>query len=256
MKYIIMFIIGTIFGSFYNVVGYRLPKNESIIFPPSHCPKCNHKLKFYELIPIISYLIQKGKCTKCKEKINMFYPIIEFITGILFTLSLKAYGINPILIIILTFISMLVIITVSDINYMIIPDSVLIFFLLLLVIEIYLIKGINSLTTSLTNGLIAFAIMYTIKIIGDIIFKKESMGGGDIKLMFIIGMILTYKNAILSIFIGSLIGLPLALLTIKKNKSHVLPFGPLLAAGAIIIALTQINLNTILNLLQLRFFVK
>lgn len=252
MIYVIIFIIGTIFGSFYNVVGYRLPKNESIIFPPSHCPKCNHKLNFYELIPIISYMIQKGKCTKCKEKISIFYPIIELITGLLFTLSLKVYGINPILIIILTFISMLIIITVSDINYMIIPDSILIFFIILLTIEIYFIKGINNLTISLTNGIISFIIMYLIKIIGDIIFKKESMGGGDIKLMFIIGMILTYKNAILSIFIGSLIGLPLALLTMKKNTTHILPFGPLLAAGAIIITLTQINLETIINIMQLR----
>ena len=102
MKYILMFIIGTIFGSFYNVVGYRVPKEESIVYPSSHCPKCNHKLNFFELIPIISYIIQKGKCKKCKEKIGIFYPIFELITGILFTLTLKIYGLTPNLLIILT----------------------------------------------------------------------------------------------------------------------------------------------------------
>lgn len=252
MKYILMFIIGTIFGSFYNVVGYRIPKKESIMFPPSHCPKCNHKLKPQELIPIISYIIQKGRCTKCKEKIGIFYPEFELITGILFTLSLKIYGLTPNLIIILTFISMLIIITISDIKYMIIPDSTLLFFALLMIIEIFFINGISEVITSIINGIISFTIMYIIKKIGDYIFKKESMGGGDIKLMFLIGMILTYKNAILSIFIGSLIGLPISLITIKNNKEHILPFGPLLAAGAIIIVLTKINLDTIINILQLR----
>ena len=252
MKYILMFIIGTIFGSFYNVVGYRVPKEESIVYPSSHCPKCNHKLNFFELIPIISYIIQKGKCKKCKEKIGIFYPIFELITGILFTLTLKIYGLTPNLLIILTFISMLIIITISDIKYMIIPDSILLFFAVLIIIEILYFKGMNETISSIINGIISFALMYTIKIIGDIIFKKESMGGGDIKLMFLIGMVLTFKNALLTIFLGSLIGLPISLITIKNNKNHILPFGPLLASGAIIITLTKINLDTIINIIQLR----
>ena len=254
MKYLLMFILGTIFGSFYNVVGFRIPKNESIIFPPSHCPKCNKRLKKVELIPIISFIMQKGKCKNCNQKIGIFYPIFELITGLLFVISLKIYGFTPNLILVLTFISMLIIITVSDLEYMIIPDSILIFFTVLMLIETYFIKGINEIIPSIVNGLISFTIMYIIKKIGDFIFKKESMGGGDIKLMFLIGMILTYKNAILTIFIASLIGLPISLITIKNNKSHVLPFGPLLASGAVIIILSQINLDTILNIMQLRLF--
>ena len=91
MKYLLMFIIGTIFGSFYNVVGFRIPKNESIIFPPSHCPKCNKRLKTLELIPIISFIMQKGKCKNCNQKIGIFYPIFELITGLLFMISLRIY---------------------------------------------------------------------------------------------------------------------------------------------------------------------
>ena len=254
MKYILFFVLGTILGSFYNVVGYRIPKKESIIYPPSHCPKCNHKLKFYELIPIISYIIQKGKCKNCKEKIGLFYPIFELITGLLFAISLKIFGLTPNLLLILTFISMLIIITISDIKYMIIPDSILLFFSILILIEIYIFKGFNEVLSSITNGIISFIIMYLIKKFGDFLFKKESMGGGDIKLMFVIGLFTSYKNALLTIFIGSLIGLPISLISIKKNTNHILPFGPLLSSAATIIVLTKINLDTILNIMQLRLF--
>ena len=122
-------------------MGYRLPKGESIVFPPSHCPKCNHKLTFFELIPILSYVFQKGKCKKCHQKISLFYPIFEALTGILFVLSYLSYGLSYELIIVLTFISMMIIIVVSDYNYLIIPDSVLIIFGSLLLIEILLING-------------------------------------------------------------------------------------------------------------------
>ncbi len=244
---IYLFIIGTVFGSFYNVVGYRLPNGDSIAFPPSHCPNCNHKLKFWELIPIISFIFQKGKCTNCKEKISFIYPFFEGLTGILFVLSYLSFGLTPKLIIALTFISMLIIIIVSDYEYMIIPDEVLIFFSILLFIEILLINGPLIALKSILHGLIAFIIMFLLKKFGDFIFKKESMGGGDIKLLFIFGMVLTSPIAILSIFLGSLIGLPISLVMLKKDNSHIIPFGPFLAAGAIILLLMHIDLNTIIS---------
>lgn len=245
---IFLFIIGTIFGSFYNVVGYRLPKGESIVFPPSHCTNCNHKLTFFELIPIISYIFQKGKCKHCNQKISLFYPIFETLTGILFVLCYLSFGLTPNIIIALTFVSLMIIITVSDYHYLIIPDEVLITFSLILFIEILLINGINAVLYSILNGVLAFVTMYLLKKLGDFIFKKESMGGGDIKLMFIFGMTLTYPIAILSIFVGSLIGLPIALLIIWSKKDHIIPFGPFLAAGATLLLLLQVNLDTILNL--------
>lgn len=244
---IIMFLIGTIFGSFYNVIGYRIPKNESIMFPASHCPKCNHKLKFYELIPVLSYIIQGGKCRQCHEKISLFYPLFELLTGILFALSYLSFGFTLKLIIVLTFISMLIIITISDCIYMIIPDSVLIFFGLALLIEIFFINGISEALSSILNGIAAFTFMFLLKKFGDYIFKKESMGGGDIKLMFVFGMVLTFPVAIMSIFVGSLIGLPISLLLLNNDNSHIIPFGPFLALGAIVLLLMQVDLNTIIN---------
>ncbi len=244
---IIMFVVGIIFGSFYNVVGYRIPKGKSIVFPPSHCPNCGHKLKSYELIPILSYFIQKGKCRKCHEKISLFYPIFELLTGILFMLAYISFGLTSKLIIAITFISLLIIITVSDYNYMIIPDSVLIFFGTLLLIEIYIIYGPNKALTSIFDGILSFIFMFLLKKFGDFIFKKESMGGGDIKLLFIFGMVLTFPIAILSIFVGSLIGLPLSILIISKNSDHIIAFGPFLALGAIVLLLSKIDLNTIIS---------
>ena len=111
-----------------------------------------------------------------------------------------------------------------------------------------IINGLNSALYSLLNGLLAFITMFLLKKLGDFLFKKESMGGGDIKLLFIFGMVLTYPIAILSIFVGSLIGLPIALLILYKKKDHVLPFGPFLAAGATLLLLLQVNLDMILNL--------
>ena len=91
---ICIFILGLVFGSFYNVVGYRLPNNMSIAFPASHCPNCNHKLKFYELIPVLSYIFLKGKCSSCKKRISIFYPFFELLTAILFTISYLIFGFN------------------------------------------------------------------------------------------------------------------------------------------------------------------
>lgn len=244
---LIIFITGTIFGSFYNVVGYRIPKNESIIYPQSHCPNCNHNLNWYELIPIISYICQKGKCKNCGQKISPFYITFEIITGLLFLMSYIIFGQTPYLIIAITFISMLIILTISDILYMIIPDNILLIFTMLLLAEIGCIYGLNKVLIAILNGTLSFIFMFILKKIGNFIFKKESMGDGDIKLMFTNGMILTFPIAVLSIFVGSVIGLPISLIMLKKNTNHIIPFGPFLAAGAILLLLTKIDMNTIIT---------
>lgn len=246
----VMFIIGAVFGSFYNVVGYRVPNRESILYPASHCTKCNHKLKFYELFPIISYVFLRGKCSKCGDKISLFYPFFEFLTGLLFGLCYVSFGFSYELIIDLTFISMLIIITVSDVIYMIIPDEILIFFGCILGLEKLLIYGLGNLFISAIHGAIAFVVMFLIKKMGDFIFKRESMGGGDIKLLFVFGFVLDAPSAILSIFVGSFIGLPVSLLFLKMTKKHIIPFGPLLAIGAVVILLMHIDMNTIVNFLS------
>ena len=243
------FIIGTVFGSFYNVVGYRLPKGESILYPSSHCTKCGHELKPLELIPILSFLFQKGKCKKCGDKISWFYPIFEFSSGILFMLSYLVFGLTLNCLLSILFISMLLIVIISDYQTMIIPDSVLIVFSILIMIIKYFIYGINELGMSILNGIGAFIFMFLLKLLGDFIFKKESMGGGDIKLLGIFGLMFGFPMAIVSVFLASIIGLPISLITLKKNTSHEIPFGPYLAVAAILIVLLKLDINSILNLI-------
>lgn len=248
---IVLFVFGTIFGSFYNVVGDRVADGKSIIYPPSHCPKCKHRLTPLELVPIFSYLFQGGKCKNCKCKIPLFHPLYEIFVGLLFMFSYISFGFTGDLVIAITFVSMLAIIIVSDYYYMIIPDEILIFFGVTLALEVLLINGIDAFGISLLSGIISFGVMFLIKLFGDFIFKAESMGGGDIKLLFFLGFILGWPQALFSIFLGSIIGLPISLIVLKIKNTNIIPFGPFLALGAIIILLTQFNIEILLNALTI-----
>lgn len=248
---LLFFIVGIIFGSFYNVVGYRVPKGESLVYPPSHCTKCNHRLSPLELIPIFSFLFLEGKCKVCKEKISWFYPIFEFSSGVLFSVSYMVFGLSLECLLTIVFISMLLIIIISDYQTMIIPDSILIFFGFLIILIKYFIGGIEVVGVSLLNGLGAFAFMFLLKIFGDFLFKKESMGGGDIKLLGVFGVMIGFPMSIVSVFLAAIIGLPISLINMKKTTTHEIPFGPYLAVSAIIIVLFKIDFNAILNFMTI-----
>lgn len=243
---VIIFIFGMVLGSFYTVVGERLPENKSIVTPPSHCPKCNHILRFYELIPIFSYLFLGGKCLKCKQKIPVLSTMIELATGTLFLLSYLQFGISVKLFIALVFVSMLMIIIVSDIRYMVICDEILIIGNILIFTLLIIDIGLKKSLISVVNGLICFLIMLIIKKLGDIIFKRESMGGGDIKLMFTFGLTMGVASSVASIFLASFIGLPISLILMKNNSNHEIPFGPYLSVAAIILFLSGIDVIDLL----------
>jgi len=170
--YFIIFVFGIVFGSFYNVLGYRLPKKESIVFPSSHCPSCNHKLKFLDLIPILSYVILKGRCRYCKKKISIIYPLIELITGLLFILSYRLYGLSFQFFISIIFSSVAVITIASDIRYMVINDEVLIVGGVLILILIFASGGVNAFLEVIKNALISFIMIFIIKLSADYLFKK------------------------------------------------------------------------------------
>lgn len=245
-----MFIFGTCFGSFYNVVGYRVPRNMSIIKPNSHCTTCNHELNIIDLFPILSYLFLRGKCRYCKAKVGLFYPIFETITGLLFMVCYLKYGFSYKLIISLVFISMSLIIIISDYQTMLIPDSFLIVPSILIIIADLIFLGPIKTITAIINGLIALIAMYLLKLCGDLLFKRESMGGGDVKLMFVFGLVLGWPTAILSIFASSFIGLPVSLVMIAKSDSHEIPWGPFLTIAAVLLLLSGIDMNLILTMLS------
>lgn len=248
---IIFFIMGTIFGSFYNVVGFRLPKNESINKPKhSYCNLCKKRLAWYELIPIISYVIQRGKCRNCGEHISIIHPFIELITGLLFAVSYYSFGLNYELIIALALVSLFSIVIVSDITYMIIPDEVTFTVGIIIIIMNFLNLGITGGLIQLGSGILTFFVMYLIMLLGNFIFKKETLGGADIKLMLIAGLVLHPVLGIFVIFIASAIALPVSILIYINSREHMIPFGPFIVSAILLLFLLKIDINTFLNLLS------
>jgi leader peptidase (prepilin peptidase)/N-methyltransferase len=167
----------------------------------------------------------------------------------LFLVSYLIFGFTPELIISLIFVSASVIIIVSDITYMIIPDEIIVISSLLIIIVRVVFYGVNDIPLILLDALIPFGILLLIKLFGDFIFKKESMGGGDLKLMIIFGLVLGWNSAILSIFVGTFIAFPISLYFYLKKKEHMLAFGPYLCIGALIIYFFNINFEYIIKLL-------
>lgn len=243
-----IFIYGLLLGSFYNVVGLRLPNGESIVYPGSHCPNCNHKLKWYENIPLFSFIFLKGKCKDCKTKISIMYPLIEFLTASLFLICYLLFGFGEQFWIGIVIASLVVIIFVTDSKYMIILDSPLIISSILILLIKYLYNGFDSVWKSLLSGLLVFGVMYLLMLLGNFLFKRESLGGGDIKLSFVAGLILGPSLGLFYIVLGAFLALPYALYTSVKNKEHMLPFGPFLATSMLLI---YYNLEAFTNFLNL-----
>jgi len=244
---IVFFILGSIMGSFYHVVATRLSSEESIVVPGSHCHVCNHKLKWYELIPIISFVIQGGKSRCCKQRLPISYLIIEVVTGSLFAVSYHVFKLTPDLLINLIFISGLIIVIVSDIEYMIILDEILTIASLMIVIFNLLFFGFEVTIINLLHAVGAFLMMFLVKIIGDFIFKKESLGGGDIKLMFLFGLVLGFPMSIVTIFFATFIAFPIAIYVLLRRKDNMIPFGPFLSVAAIILLISKLDLVDIIN---------
>ena len=245
----IFFVFGSVMGSFYHVIASRLSKGKSIISPPSHCENCNHYLKWYELIPIISYLIQGGKCRKCKAKMPISYILMEICTGILFAVCYHVFGYSLQLIVALIFVSSLIIIIISDIEHMIILDEVLIIAIFSIIVVDIIDLGLYETALKVASGLGSFITMILIKKIGDIMFKQESLGGGDIKLMFLVGLVIGYPMSVCNIFFATFIAFPIALFLLIFKKDNIIPFGPFLSMAGIILYIWGLNFSDIINFL-------
>jgi leader peptidase (prepilin peptidase)/N-methyltransferase len=239
MLYPYYFIIGTIFGSFLNVVIYRIPKQISIIQPRSHCPKCKKLIPFYRNIPIISFLLQRGKCNQCNKSISFLYPLTEFTVGIIFLIGLHYFqNIESISFILVS--SLLYAISIIDYKYYIIPIELSFFTLLALLPNIILSTNPLFYIYGLLVGLGYLLFIY---IITRIITKKEPLGLGDIQLIALLGLWLGPFKILVTIFLSACIGIFywIILYFIKGyEKNRKLPFGTFLSLSAIIIYLTKL----------------
>ncbi|SFB16278.1 MULTISPECIES: A24 family peptidase [unclassified Bacillus (in: firmicutes)] len=225
-----LFVYGIVFGSFFNVVGLRVPIKKSIVAPRSACPTCGHQLRAWELIPVGSYLIQGGKCRGCQSRISPIYPITELITGVLFALAPIFVGWTYELVVALTLISLLMIIFVSDIHYMLIPDKILLVFSGIFLFERFF-TPLTPWWDSILGATVGFLLLFAIMLI-----SKGGMGGGDVKLYGVLGFVLGTKLVLLSFFLATLFGAVIgifAMLIKLVERRQPIPFGPFIVAGTL-----------------------
>lgn len=228
------FLLGCILGSFYNVVIYRLPRKESLVYPGSKCPACGNGIAAYDNIPIASYILLGGKCRHCRSSISARYPFVEAFTGLLAMLLFRRYGLHPQFGIEFLFLSLLFIIAMIDLDTGLIPDvlslpGIVIGFLL------SFFTPRLSWTDSLVGIFLGGGLLYLIAVLYALVRKKEGMGGGDIKLLGMIGAFVGWPGVAFTIFFSSISGMIIAIpLMWRKGKGlgSEIPYGPFLAFGA------------------------
>ena len=233
---IVSFIFGAVVGSFLNVCICRMPKDESVVTPPSHCPLCMYQIRWYDNIPLLSYLVLRGKCRGCGTHISLQYPVVELLNGLLTVSLFLRFGISISFLALFLFCSALVVITFIDLEHQIIPDEISLPGIVIGFIFSFFLpwqSWLNSLLGILLGGgsllLVAYGYQW--------LTGKEGMGGGDIKLLAMMGAFLGWKSVLFIVFasslIGSVIGVTIMLIQ-KKDSKLAIPFGPYLALGAVL----------------------
>jgi leader peptidase (prepilin peptidase)/N-methyltransferase len=230
---IIVFVFGTVIGSFLNVCIYRIPMQESIVYPPSHCTNCGSRIKWYDLIPIVSYVILKGRCRNCGEKISARYPIIEFTTGLLYTMLYFKFGISIDIIKYIVFISVLIVVGMidldtTDIYFKITAVGLISAFIFL---GIYYYNGL-PIRTYVYGGIVGGGLLALI-----ILITKGGMGWGDAEICTVCGLFLGLKLTFLMLFLSFIIGATAGVILIlsgKKSRKDYIPFGPFIVLASII----------------------
>jgi leader peptidase (prepilin peptidase)/N-methyltransferase len=232
---VFIFIFGICIGSFLNVCIHRLPESKSIVHPRSACPVCGALIGFYDNIPIFSYIALRAKCRQCGAHISLRYPVIEFISGIFAVGVFLKFGISVEALIYYTFIAALLVITFIDIDHQIIPDVISLPGIPIFFAASFALPNMTF-VDSILGVLMGGGSLYLVAWLYHLITRKEGMGGGDIKLLAMIGAIIGWKGVLFTIFtasaVGTLAGLAVILKSGKTMKLKI-PFGPFLAIGAI-----------------------
>ena len=250
---LIAFIFGSIIGSFVNVCIHRMPLSESVVWPSSHCPHCKKRIPAYDNIPFLSYIMLGGRCRFCKGKISLRYPLVEFLTAMMFVFLYDRFGLSYDFFLYMVLVVALMIATFIDIKHRIIPDEISLGGMLTGFILVT-IKGVSlsplsfnywPMLNSLLGAVVGGGIIYLTGKLFDLVyfkmFKKpaiqgetESMGGGDVKLLAMIGVFLGWQRAVLTFFIAPLLGAVIGIINLIVKKDHTIPYGPFLSIGAII----------------------
>lgn len=229
-------ILGGIIGSFLNVCIYRIPARESIVHPPSRCPQCGITIRWYQNVPLLSYIFLGGRCTGCRVHISLRYPLVETLTGLLFGIVFWRFDLQWATPGYWVFVAALIVISFIDVDHQIIPDVISIPGIVVGFLFSFFVPWM-SWTDSLLGILAGGGSLYLVAGGYQMLTKKEGMGGGDIKLLAMIGAFLGWKAVLpvifLSSFMGTTVGVPLMLIK-RTNSKLAIPFGPFLAAAAIV----------------------
>ncbi len=228
---IIAGVFGLMFGSFLNVCILRLPVDQSLVHPRSRCPKCETMVAWYDNLPVVSWLILRGKCRHCREPISIQYPIIELVVGCLWAAAVWFYGLNLTALSAAIFGTILLGIAMTDARHYIIPDEFS-WGGLVIGLALALAGGLPLLLTAVIGAATGFAILYFVAWAGQKALGKEAMGGGDIKMMAMVGSFVGWDGVLLTIFGGSLLGTLIFLPLRLMGKNILVPFGIFLAAAA------------------------
>ncbi len=241
MTGILLFLAGLVIGSFLNVCIHRLPRAESIVRPGSHCPKCNKPVAWFDNIPIVSFFILKGQCRHCLGRISFRYPAVELLSGLIWFASWKVSGGSPFFLISVIFLSILLVVTVTDFETGLIPDAVSFLGAAVGLLGSFFYpelqkttSGLIALEHSLMGLVIGGGLIYMIGLAGNWIFQRESMGGGDVKLLAMIGSFLGWEKVLLTFFTAPILALPFALYRRCIKKEEIVPYGPFLSLAAAI----------------------
>lgn len=230
--YICIFLFGIVIGSFLNVCILRIPNGESIVTDRSHCMSCGYQLKWYDLVPLFSYLFLGGKCRKCKKHISMQYPIVEAVNGILWVLFFAVNGISIDSVLYCLMTSALLTLSVIDFRTYEIPFGINVFILALGLI--HLVFHLQDWLTYVIGLLLVSTFLEILVIVS----KGRAMGGGDVKLMAAAGFLIGWQNSLLALFLGCIVGSVIHLIRMKiSDQDHVLAMGPYLSIGILIAAL-------------------
>ncbi|HHY65045.1 MAG TPA: prepilin peptidase [Clostridiaceae bacterium] len=246
---VFIFLTGLCTGSFLNVCIYRIPAGKSIISPPSACPECGERIKFSDMIPVVSYILLKGKCRNCKASISLRYPAVELLTAVIWFVTYLRYGLTVETAGLILLFSILIAVFFIDLDHMIIPNGLVLtglaggaaVFLYHVFIKPFGLYGSTSWYTPLIGMVSSSGILFLIALIGLIIYKNDgAMGMGDVKIFMPIGLFLGWKlsllTLVLSVFLGGITSLVLLILKIKDRKSAI-PFGPFIVTASLFSAL-------------------
>lgn len=243
--WIVWFMLGSCLGSFLNVCIYRMPREASIVFPGSRCPHCEKPIAWYDNLPLVSYVVLGGACRQCRASILWRYPVVEALTGVATVAVFERFGVTAVSLIYLAFVCALIVASFIDFEFQIIPDEISLGGLVIglaLSLALPALHGTDSRFLAFRSSIVGMAVggglLYGTGLLGDVVFRKESMGGGDIKLLAMAGSILGWKLVALTFFLAPMLALIPGLFVLLLKKSHVIPFGPFLSLG-LVIALFQ-----------------